>query len=876
MKTRKMGKMILALLLAVMMVLPSVAAMAEAVEGEPSYEGTPIDVTNATVKVYDFETRKWSEDEELTESMKLEGDLTVDVENVPNYDAGPGDWRDDQNALTVDAEGTEKSFEVTGSVSVDIVSKNEDSWADASVAAAEVSATSATNGNGGSADLTVGGGISASVESTGDYTYSYSYGLYTYADDGSTVKVTAGGDVSATTVVIDKSEDGDESEDATSAAVQVQGSGDTTIIIDGSAVAEATAPEGIANAGAVLVNYGKGPLQEPMNEDEEESTSSITVTVKKDATATATVGDKDDTEDSSKAQAGSIVATAYEGQTVEVTVDGKASAEATNEGKGKAGAIAVNATVGGEDAKVTYTVSGDVIATATGNDSAEATGINVEAKGKNETNITVNSVTATATLESKEDEEGAEGAAEGGEANPEAEGVMVKATDGATVNVTVGEGGINASGDKSAMGIYATTSDAESSVKVTVQDGGVVAEGAEDGWVMGVNSINRDGEITVNVIGDTVSSVTGIYAADMDGTYSVEKEYTGEITHSDEDKYDEEKDCWIQDVDGEKVYYKYDKDEESVGYAWTEEEKDDRKGGTTKVTVVGDVQAEDTAVELELTEAKSKIEVTVDGTVEGKEHAIVLSEDTIAKNLTMTVWEVKPNEDGNIVERVKPAEDGEGEPEYTADKETEKLIQYIVRIQDDSKPYIATTGTRDFTAGNGETYQVANEGDKVLVKLTIPEGKELVGAYWDVAQSDAGKLLTDSEGNYYVEVPRGGGVELSLVMKDIPEPEPEPQPEPVPETAKYSSAGPILTLKIQDGKVRIDFYRNGSFVVTLEDGSKEKGTYAFENDQLVLNCGSGKVQINADEPFTYTSSADASRTYQFKMSQADIETLKKK
>ena len=515
------------------------------------------------------------------------------------------------------------------------------------------------------------------------------------------------------------------------------------------------------------------------------------------------------------------------------------------QGNGLSGASEPNQQEAGNDEKssevvTSVSVNGDVVVTADGQ-AEDATGISLAVSGDDTTvSFVVDGKVSATSEDGNADGVNAivsDGATVDGEvtgsveANGEtASAVNVQAQSGASVTIDIDDQ-VSATGEKYAMGVYAMTSDAESSVKVTVQDGGVVAEGDEDGEVFGVNTVNEDGEITVNVIGDTVSSGTGIYASDT------------ETINSDT-------------------------------------EEDTREGGTTKVTVVGDVQAEDTAVELELTEAKSTIEVTVDGTVEGKEHAIVLSEDTIAENLTMTVWEVKPNEDGNIVERVEYPEDGEGEAKYTADKETEKLIQYIVRIQDDSKPYIATTGTKDFTAGNGETYQVANEGDKVLVKLTIPEGKELVGAYWDKAQSAAGKLLTDSEGNYYVEVPRGGGVELSLVMKDIPkpepEPEPEPQPEPVPETAKYSSAAPILTLKIQDGEVRIDFYRNGSFVVTLEDGSKEKGTYAFENDQLVLNCGSGKVQINADEPFTYTSSADASRTYQFKMSQADIETLKKK
>ena len=195
--------------------------------------------------------------------------------------------------------------------------------------------------------------------------------------------------------------------------------------------------------------------------------------------------------------------------------------------------------------------------------------------------------------------------------------------------------------------------------------------------------------------------------------------------------------------------------------------------------------------------------------MEGKEHAIVLSEETIAENLTLTVWEVKPNDAGNIVERAQLVEDEEGGEsiQYTADKDTEKLIQYIIKIEDNSKDYITATGTNDFTASNGEKYQVANEGDKILVKLNIPEGKELVGAYWNVDQTEEGKLLVDSEGNYYLEVPRGGGVELSLVMKDLPDPETKTKNQTVVQTKKAALKDAKDTEAT--GKIKDDLEKNG-------------------------------------------------------------------
>lgn len=210
---------------------------------------------------------------------------------------------------------------------------------------------------------------------------------------------------------------------------------------------------------------------------------------------------------------------------------------------------------------------------------------------------------------------------------------------------------------------------------------------------------------------------------------------------------------------------------------------------------------------------------------------------------------------------------------YKADKETEKLIQYIIRIEDNSRNYIATNGTTDFTAGNGKTYQVAKEGEKVLVKLTIPEGKELVAAYWDQAKSEAGRLLQDAEGNYYLEVPRGGGVELSVVLKDIPKPEPETQPEPEPKEEKNSVASPLLMVWDADHKVEISFYNNRKFVATMEDGSKENGSYRQADGKIILMSGGSEITIADDGTFTYTSQNNASLSYRFDLSQGEMDIL---
>ena len=589
--------------------------------------------------------------------------------------------------------------------------------------------------------------------------------------------------------------------------------------------------------------------------------------------------------------------------TVNVTVDGDIIVKADGEGKDAYGISVENAY--GEDTTVTFVVDGQISATSEESNAygisvnpgegaaveGEVTGA-VEANGDSAEAVNIN----TGENASVDIEIGGGVSATGGEnalginattggddssvkvlvlddgvsATGEEAALGINATTegaGSSVDITVKDGGVSATAEGTAYGIYANTNEADSSVTVTVQDSGDGAISAEGEMAFGISADNYDGEITINVTGNVQSSGTGIGIYDGEQFQAdPENPYEGEIIPG---EYDVPwgDNLWRTEIDGKTVFYCLD-EEGNVTAAYNA--MNVREGGDTSIAVIGDVVAEDTAVQVSLTEAQSTIDITVDGEIEGKKHAIVLSEETIAENLTLTVWKVTPNEDGNIAERVEYTEDDEGKftENYKADRDTEKLIQYIIRIEENSSPYIATSGTTDYRAANGTRYQVAHEGDKVLVKLNIPNDKELVGAYWDQAQSEAGRLLVDFEGNYYVEVPRGGGVELSLVMKDIPKP--EPAPVPVPE---HTAVSTVITVRDLENRVSIKFYRSGKFVVLLDDGREERGTYEFSGNQLVLNAVSGRITVDADATFTYHCDLNA-RSYQFKLSRGNFRALK--
>ena len=196
-------------------------------------------------------------------------------------------------------------------------------------------------------------------------------------------------------------------------------------------------------------------------------------------------------------------------------------------------------------------------------------------------------------------------------------------------------------------------------------------------------------------------------------------------------------------------------------------------GGETQIEVTGDVTAEESGIYIEMTNPQSSIDVIVDGTVDAGSVGVLVSQETISDNLTLTVWEIKPNENGCVAERVTQTGENGSIISSVEDEALEKKIQYIIRIEEKDKEVIRTRGTTSY-----EGYEVALEGDTVTLKVEVPEGYSLANAYngTDVKV----ELLKDDEGNYYLDVPRGGAVMLSVEFEEISEPEPEPEPQPDP------------------------------------------------------------------------------------------------
>ena len=291
-------------------------------------------------------------------------------------------------------------------------------------------------------------------------------------------------------------------------------------------------------------------------------------------------------------------------------------------------------------------------------------------------------------------------------------------------------------GDIDAAGTYATGIYADAGLNDTAEvavDGDISVSGDE--FAAAIITDNEGGTVHIQVIGDLISSQDGMKLSDDP------REDTG--------------------IGGETV---------------------SDQGGLTFVEVLGDVTADETGIYIDLTNEEAEMKVIVDGTVDGGKHGVLLSEETITDDLTLTVWEIKPNEENAVVERMTTGGESD-EGESIEDDAMEQRIQYIIRIEPTQKDIITTNGTFDY-----EGYTVAHESDTVTMKVEVPDGYELTGAFNGTNTKAA--LLKNDEGDYYLVVPRGGGVMLSVEFTEIQKPEPEPEPEPEPKPAPVPDPEP--------------------------------------------------------------------------------------
>lgn len=535
---------------------------------------------------------------------------------------------------------------------------------------------------------------------------------------------------------------------------------------------------------------------------------------------------------------------------VMIELDGNATAVASA-GDGIANATAVNASAFGEGSTTVIHVAGDAVASAELSETdVMQFGIRgVFASAMNGSSVIVD---VDGSASASTNEEYAIARAVGTEAFGE----------GSTIAVTVGKG---------AEGEVLASAGTGSEVSITVEDGGV------SGLCVGVTGETYNGTVALDITGDvSVTDTEGEYkegyaygmrlSGDGDGsgngkiTASVIGNITAAVTHATDDSY-------------------------AVGLVASDQD------GSMKVEVTGDITA--TGAENNIGIALSSAEgmdadVIVDGTVSGDTAAVVLvsPETQLGENVTLTVWALVPNEDGAVITRANGEEDAANDPLLTAgaegtaerdvlteDEAAEKAVQYIIRVRAGQSNIISTDGTTEY-----EGYDVAHEGDVVTLRLNIPAGYEITNAFGDVDQ--AVSLLKDENGQYYLTVPRGGAVELSVTMNRIYT---APAAAGLDESASETENGEeLLTVIDTVGDTRLTFFKDHTYQASFSDGYTENGTFCTENGDIILVSGTGREMIIAtvfipenmiaDGVLTYVSELD-DQEFEFLFTREELDTL---
>ena len=153
-------------------------------------------------------------------------------------------------------------------------------------------------------------------------------------------------------------------------------------------------------------------------------------------------------------------------------------------------------------------------------------------------------------------------------------------------------------------------------------------------------------------------------------------------------------------------------------------------------------------------------DILVDGLLYAdKGPAVAIVSDSGA-DLNLTVWKIESGTDSLVAEKTS-----KGYESTDAAKTIEKSINYILKVDPDWTSAVSFDSANQKTSTNEDIYYTGKEGEKIAVKLSIPEGYYVASAYSDVDQKVS--LRRDLSGEYYLFVPKGGGVMVSLNLAPI-------------------------------------------------------------------------------------------------------------
>ena len=699
------------------------------------------------------------------------------------------------------------------------------------------------SGEAGFSSVTVGGeivasGISATGVSAQNYPYHYENGeQIEYDPTTAEITVSVGSDITVTGT-----------SEATGVFASAVNSGTTNVTVGGDTSSSAPAADGVystvENNGSLTVEVN-GSVEALGSSTDGTSARAVNASVRSGGEATVNI-DGDVTADATNSVFG-VNADTTDGGTTSVTVSGDLLSKASGT---DGSANGFSSTLLGTSGSTSVTVDGDVTVSS---DASDAIGVVSFAQAS----FMSGSVSTT----------GSAAAEVGGDltvsASGDATGVMAFSNDGGSTEVTIG-GNISTSADNGTGNalLVSTYSDSSSDVRV---DGDISASGFSAAAVRAF--LGSDSEVEAIINGDISAEgkryVDGIQTSIGDGS-SLVLVLDGSI------------DVKASDADGS-----------ALGMSVSA--YDD---ASVDITMTGDINSSGTALNVFIAtpsdiNASSKVEITVDGTISGKESSIMVNGDSDPDALKLTVWKVELDKDGHAVtpetvvrDQVPAAVTDEEIAERNADyaavaEKAEQNILYIIKLE---QPKAGGTLSLSGTTKSGD-FDVAKEGESVYLLVTVAEGYQLDGAY--NGDGTRVELRRDDDGNYFLVVPRGGGVYLTADLSLIPIPEEPPvvyrvprapaktvivqaETESVAEEAPVDASGdeapaeePISVSVVDESNkvinvdVDVTFFSDKTFEVALsfENGStmRIEGTFKFVDGALTLALKDGtKVTINED------------------------------
>ena len=311
--------------------------------------------------------------------------------------------------------------------------------------------------------------------------------------------------------------------------------------------------------------------------------------------------------------------------------------------------------------------------------------------------------------------------------------------------------------------------------------------------------------------------------------------------------------------------------------------------GKSEILVHGNVFSDGIGIALDNYGEDTDINILVEKEIQAETAGVLIRKSRYAEeNITtmpkLTVWKIQVNDKGNVVEaqattRDLPDVGGAPEADYTLASDFEKQIMYIVNVEKpDEGGTIKAVDKDGKSLSQSYDFDVAHEGDKVILAADLDEGYEIAAAYNGVDEKK--ELSKDEDGNYYIIVPKGGGVNLSVELKKIEytvkftdEDGTELQSSSVPYGDKPSYAGETPT-KAADNQYTYTFAgwypeitavtKDATYKATYESKTKEYAVKFVNEDGTELQSSSvpygEKPSFAGDPP---TKAADEQYTYTF-------------